>query len=334
MSQIQRQKLNKRIFATLRSLCMVCIICTIFGGFVAVPANAAGNVQIDYINESIELRSARRTDTPVYMYSPNASITSDAKKQAKEKWFPIVGNTLNISKYIPSKPGKESVIAIRLSDDVQMEDGTYESREAFIIPSRPNISASDLKRQVIYDAEIQRIRLTGDFVGQDYDYQLKGNDWYYKMRGELDVSPKYMPLGGVVTIRLSADESKKTFASVSIKIKIQKPMPAPNAKVNLKRSQITGVSNKCAWSFREYGEYTVFEKKTMEFEELAAELGEIAKNKLNGDKFYKLDEFESVIVDEVEYIKLYVKVMATVKKPASAVRMLLIPLDEINRTKK
>lgn len=329
MFKIQKNKINKEITSVFLAVCLMFGICLaiIIGSPIRVNANEEDilednteevrkiEAEIDYINEVIILKNIISTNgEPVYMYSPKASITANAKKQASEKWFEVRGNTIDISKYIPSKAGKESVIAVRFADDIRREDKTYESRAAFIISSRPNISLAMLKEQVIYDMKDEHIKLIGDLKDREYDYSITGNGWNYRMTGDLDVSPKVMPLGGSVTIRLSATD--ESFSSNSIKIKVPKPIATPKLKVNLKKFQITGTSNKLGWSVSIDGEYKNFDEKKIDFKDF--------ENKLT-----KVDDFEITTLDGIEYIKLYVKVLPTHKRPSSMVQTLLIPLIEL-----
>ena len=323
MSEILKNDLNKKIISFFLSVCLMLSICFALG--LTVHANENDDdgeskvmkveAEIDYVNEVIVLKNKKTANgNPVYMYSPKASITANAKKQANEKWIAVEGNTIDISKHIPLKSGKESVIAIRFADDIQREDKTYESREVFIIQSRPNVSIGDLKRQVLYDIEDGHIRLIGELKGREYDYQIGNSDWIYKAKGDLDASPQNMPLGGTVTIRLSATDV--SFASLSIAIKVPKPLPTPKLKLNFRRGYIIGASNRFGWSAEEDGEYEIFNDKRISFNDFE-------------EKFTNISKFETIVEDEIKYIIVYIKALATNKRPASIAQVLLIPVNEI-----
>lgn len=72
---------------------------------------------------------------------PNCMYTLKAEtdKGIKEKWYPVYGREINISKYIP-KEGKTYTIAIRYVEDT-LKDEKYVSRTEVKLASRPDIKA-------------------------------------------------------------------------------------------------------------------------------------------------------------------------------------------------
>ena len=68
------------------------------------------NVRLDYVNELIEITNVvvpgdipgELRNLPVQlMYTIDATVVGNPKRQVAEKWYPIYGNVIDISKYIP-----------------------------------------------------------------------------------------------------------------------------------------------------------------------------------------------------------------------------------------
>ena len=318
----QQNILAKKIISTILSVCMIFMICfSVVSPVYAAERNEnKATAKINYATEQIEFGNKedneKQSATPKYMYSPNVSVKATPKKQTTEKWYPVYGGTIDISKYIPAASGKECFFAIRFADDVPREDGTYKSRNTIIIPGRQSTTAADLKRNISYNALTEKIEI-GNFK---YDYQIGLSEWNYGMTGDLNVSSKYMPLGGVVTIRQSA--TNENFASVSIKIKVPKAAATPNLKVNHKTEKIVGITKKSGWAASEDGIYKEFTDSSIEL-------------KLFEEKFGKADKFDTEYVqfsaksEAVECLVIYVKTLATERVPSSQAQVLYIPLDFI-----
>ena len=87
----------------------------------------------------------------------------------REKWFPIYGGGIDISKIIPARAAKtqrkQYYIAIRKADDVFDSETGYASRVS--APIKPRYSEKNLNKFIEYDAEREKIVLSGNYPGGD-----------------------------------------------------------------------------------------------------------------------------------------------------------------------
>ena len=97
----------------------------------------------------------------------------------KEKWYPIYGGGLDISKIIPAKAAKnikkQYYIAIRRSDDVFDTEEGYKSR--ITVPIKPRYNERSLSKFIEYNAANEKIVLSANYPDGDslnivyrYDY--------------------------------------------------------------------------------------------------------------------------------------------------------------------
>jgi len=117
-----------------------------------------------------------------YMYSLKAvsddileSYVTAGKNQKKitalrkEKWYPIYGGGIDISKIIPAKAAKnikkQYYIAVRRSDDVFDTENGYPSR--ITAPIKPRYNGRDLKKFIEYDAAAEKIVLSANYPDGD-----------------------------------------------------------------------------------------------------------------------------------------------------------------------
>lgn len=316
----------KQILSAFLSVCLLFAMLFVIGQTASAAEEVKNEdivISINYVTEQLIIGSSDYTVAngakPIYMYSPNVSLTSTPKKQAAEKWYPVYGNTIDIQKYIPSTLEKECIFAVRLASELPGEDGTYKSRDIVIIAGRPSVTGAELKRRVAYNPLSEKLEVDDYLSSMGYDFQIDLGGWNYNMKQDLNVSSKYMPLGGVVTIRQSANQSAGIFASNSIKIKIPKAASVPSIKVTAEKERIIGIVKNTGWSAYEEGPYREFNDTTIEFNLFEAKVASI-------------DAFDVEVVTtsdgkKVEYLIMYVKTLATEKKPSSPTKKLYIPID-------
>ncbi|MCL2773982.1 MAG: hypothetical protein FWD71_11595 [Oscillospiraceae bacterium] len=297
------------------------------------------SVSIDYADETITL-SGKPDGGPAvkYMYSPNATASTVAKKLAAEKWYPVYGNTISITPYIPKSASGEILFAFRDADEFPSIDGTYSSRVLSMpITSRPNISPTDFKNSVKYDPQSETIRISGDLLSV-YDYQIgsfgegrwiTGNTDY-----SIDVSSKYNAMGGTVTIRKSATDS--SFVSNEYKLRIPAAPSIPKVKVNESTKKIIGIitgTNAYAWSMSENGTYTQFTSRVIDLTDFENQMGTSIGQFSEESNMPTLGSANSINGMD-DYIIIYIKVLATGNKPSSPVEKLYVKKSLIEDSKK
>jgi hypothetical protein len=245
------------------------------------------------------------------MYSPNASVGSNSAALSKEKWYPVYGDEISITRYIPkSDRGTGIVFAFRDADELPGADGTYKSRRTSqIIKSRPVFSSADFKSAIAYNPKTERITIDTNVLSS-YDYQSELGLWVRDNTGSyIDASAKYNPLGGTFSIRKSAVEGS-SFASNEYKLKIPKAPASPRIKVNEKTNRMTGIQNAFQWSADETSGYAAFTGKN----------GSLIMFKEAG-----IENFETVQdASGKDFIVVYIKKVATDRVPSSLVQRLLI----------
>ena len=285
------------------------------------------SVSIDYAGETITLGGKTGGGPVKYMYSPNATVSTAGKKLAAEKWYPIYGDTVSITPYIPSS-GSEILFAFRDADELPNIDGTYSSRVVSApIPGRPNISPNDFKNSVKYDPQSETIRISADILPV-YDYQigrigegiwLTNNTDY-----SIDVSSKYNAMGGTAVIRKSATNS--SFASNEYKIKIPAAPSIPKVKVNESTKKIIGImtgTNGYAWSVSANGVYSPFANRIIDLNDFENQMGKSLGEFSEESNMPSLGS-ANIVNSMDSYIIIYIKILATDKRPSSPVQKLYV----------
>jgi hypothetical protein len=266
--------------------------------------------RIDYADETITLSGGTERGAVSYMYSPNVTPNLDAatkagrKRLAAERWYPVYGNTIDISRFIP-RTGSV-VFAFRDADELPNAGGIYPSRRtSAAMLGRPVVSPADFRNNVRYvtsfDAPTERILVSGTLLNDGYEYKVGISSWQRGSGGFIDMSAKYNPMGGTVSVRKRATDS--SFASAEFRIKIPRAPATPSLKIN--NSKIIGIRiNDHVWSATENGTYKEFTYSTIDLNNFTSQMG-VSIASLNGE--------------------MYIKVAATDKKPSSAVQRLLLP---------
>lgn len=326
------RKTAAAVVAFIYILCLIFLILSLFSMFffnVSASDSAGNNLniksKIEYGEEIIVLSGIDGNKTVKYMYSPNVNpklnaknySQADAKKLMAEKWYPVYGDSIDISKYIP-RSGKEIKFAFRNADELPNIDGVYESRViSDYIPCRPvEINQIYLKENIKYNIKEGRIYIYGDLAREGYDYKVDIGMWLKDKKDVyINVESKYTPLGGTVTIRKSPTDSE--FASIEYKLKINKAPLAPKIKVNESAKKIIGISEKThMWSLSENAEekdWNKFPAKTVDLK-----------------SFSEFEKQMDVTFSQSGDIIIYAKTFATDKRPASPVQKLIIKREIFN----
>jgi len=278
--------------------------------------------RINFSEETITVSGGTGNGVVRYMYSPNVNPNlnarnynnADARRMAAEKWFPIYGDTIDISMFIPR--AGEVVFAFRDADELPNADGVYLSRETSeIIPARPNISQATLRNNARYEtslnAPVERIRVSGELL-EGYEYKVGISQWLPGEGAFIDVDSRYNAAGGTIAIRKIATGS--AFASGEFKMKLPRAPAAPKLRVN--NNRIIGIKMRShMWSTTENGTYREFTYSSIDLWNFAVQMG--------ADQ----DSFATVRENDKDYIAIFVRVPATDRRPSSEVQRLLVPVD-------
>ena len=238
----------------------------------SMPEN---NIIVDSRTSDIVARAAksenseRRNKTPQFMYAFKAVTDAqrdkwgEAKKDryitalSKEKWFPIYGSGIDISKIIPNNAKKQYFIAIRETNDFFNNITGFDSRVGF--PVSPRYNQKELSKSLVYDAVKEEIVLAQGRASIDAVYQfdlfppitLSGMD----NNNGIKVRADHFSLGATMSISSApqvSDSGEVTFArSRIVKFKIPKQPNAPAVKVDSSGSnrRITGMKATFQFSF-------------------------------------------------------------------------------------
>ena len=220
-------------------------------------------IEIDYAREVIKLSGKTGGGAVKYMYSPNVSAGAEGapRRQAAEKWFPVYGDEVDISRFIPRNDRNAGFIfAFRDADEAAGSDGTYKSRRTTtIIRGRPVLSAGDFRSAVSYNPRTERIEINGSLGA--YDYRAGIGNWLLNNNAPfIDASSRYNPLGGTFEIRVSAVEGQ-SFASNEFRLKIPKPPGIPKVRINDRTGKLTGVNTNMQWSASVSGPFVNFKDR-------------------------------------------------------------------------
>ncbi|MCL2098894.1 MAG: hypothetical protein FWH24_00470 [Oscillospiraceae bacterium] len=277
----------------------------------AAPGYAELQIEIDYINETIKLSGKSGSSAVKYMYSPLVSAAAEGapKKQALEKWYPVYGDEINISKFIPKNDKNNGfVFAFRDADEIAGSDGLFKSRKTTtIIRGRPNVSSADFKNAIAYNPKTERIEIKESFGA--YDYQVGLGSWIINnTSGFIPAASRYNPLGEVFVLRASAVPGS-SFASNEFRLKIPRAPAAPKIRLNEKTGRLAGVQTNIQWSPSPNGQFVNFKDKT----------GSLSVFKDNINAF--ATEKDAAGND---CIAVYIRVAATDRLPTSPLQKLLI----------
>ncbi|GHU34485.1 hypothetical protein FACS1894105_01660 [Clostridia bacterium] len=281
------------------------------------PGLSLDDFTIDHENERI-LADGFDFDSanPVsLMYSPKASST--ARKSANEKWYPLYGNEVDISNFIPKSENDKVTFAFRRADDLGTGD-VYTSRVAVTINGRPKKDNSFFKTAFTYDPGKESISV---LTNAEYDYKVGISGWITNNSAtSIPMPASLIPEGAALVIRMSASDD--SFHSNEYKMTIPKSPAAPKVVINSVTKKITGLKNEYVWDTEQNGDYkNDFDGlKSIPYGILGRVLGDAVEDLTYCDENGNIGtgtQYETHFV-------LYVKATATAKKPASLVQKLVI----------
>lgn len=270
-------------------------------------------IEIDYVNEVIRLSGKSGERAVKYMYSPNVSVAAETnlRRQVSERWFPVYGNEINITRFIPNGRNNSFIFAFRDADEIAGANGIFTSRRTTtIIRGRPIFSASEFRAAIVYNPQTERIYIDSSFG--PYDFQVGNGVWILNNTAPfIDASSRFNPLGGVFMIRASAVPDR-SFASNEFRLSIPRAPAAPNIRINERTQRLTGVRTTMQWSASPDGPFINFRDRTGNLDIFRGRLFTETRD-ANGN--------ESIVV--------YIRVAATNRLPSSPPQKLLINKDFI-----
>lgn len=201
------------------------------------------------------------SDETLDRYSRNGKNQKKIIALRKEKWYPIYGGGIDLSKIIPARASKNSkkqyYIAIRRADDVFNTETGFESRVTVLIKPRNN--EKNINKFIEYDATNEKIALSKEFADGDslniiyrYDYfddisgtlTKNGSDF----NANIDVSGKFFPLGGTVYISTMPVLKDGEYGpevvyarAKEIKFRIPKVPALPSIKTDIENSRLVSI---------------------------------------------------------------------------------------------
>jgi hypothetical protein len=277
---------------------------------------------INFDTETINLSGGTGIGIVRYMYSPNVNpnlnarnySTADARRMSAEKWFPVYGDTIDISRFIPRSG--EVVFAFRDADELPNSDGVFLSREVSgVIPERPRVSNADFRNNARYvTAPSERIIITGELL-EGYEYKVGISQWIAGEGPFIDVNSRWNASGGTVSVRRAATPSD--FASAEFKIKLPRAPAAPKLRVT--NTRIIGIKMRDhRWATSENGTYREFTYSAIDLNNFEVKMGAGA------------DSFLIVRENDEDFIAIFIRIPATERRPSSGVQRLLVPLSAIS----
>lgn len=290
-------------------------------------------------------------DNGEYMYALKAvsddtleSYINSGKHQKKitalqnEKWYPIYGGGIDISKAIPAKsfnnPKKQYYIAIRKSEDIFDTEEGYKTRITALI--KPRYNGKDLNKFIEYDAENEKIILSENYKNGDYFDIIYRFDYFEKLSCTLskngsepgmniDLPRGLFSLGGNVYISskpvLKENQygSEVVFAkSKEIKFKIPKTPDLPAVRADFTDNKLVSLKKgSIEWSLtgdEKPGSWYPYEKNetTLRFNEIFETFFSSGEKNINENGDYTI----------------YFRTKAVAKKnPASMPKKIIIPAE-------
>lgn len=236
----------------------------------SLSINAAANtgfaeiiIEIDYVAEVIRLSGKEGGGFVRYMYSPNVSAGAEAnpRRQASERWFPIYGDEIDISQFIPNGRNNGFLFAFRDADEIAGDNGVFTSRRTTtVIRGRPIMSSADFRSFITYNPRTERIYIDPEFG--PYDFQVGIGKWILNNTAPfIEASSRHNPMGGVFTIRASAVPGR-SFASNEYRLRIPRAPNAPNIRVNERTGRLSGIRTTMQWSVSPTGPFVNFRDRT------------------------------------------------------------------------
>lgn len=286
------------------------------------PFVEVGNKTVsDTYKTLTEQFSANEDDTGVkveFMYAlkatPENSLSGDQKTKMlhSEKWYPMYGDTIDISKLLPKNDRSAYYIAVRRADDIFDSQSGYESRQTVQLKSRnPD---SQFKKQIRYDPETEMFILASGEVDVLYrmNYFTTLVQATLSSTNGISVPSHIYPLGGVLYVSsmpVMNNGEVVMAASNPIKISVPKSANAPSVKVDLASKKISSLKRSTTeFSYNGKENWTTYNESSTSID---------LKN------IYT--HFPNIAATEDDNYILYFRTKATAKTPASEAKKLLIP---------
>ena len=274
--------------------------------------------------EDLNIAQINNKDSVEFMYAlkatPESSLSGDKKIKTllSEKWYPMYGDTVNISNLLQKSDKKAYYIAIRRADDVFDSQSGYQSRQTVELKSRnPN---AQFKKQIKYDAEREMFVLASGEAEMAILYRMN----YFTTLVEatmtategISVPAHIYPLGGVLYISsmpIMKDNRVIMAASKPVKISVPKRAKAPAVKLDLSSKKIASLK-----------------KSSTEFSYDGRENWTTYNGAANLELVNIREHFPNIRVTEEDNYILYFRTKATAKTPASEAKKLVIPRSFVN----
>jgi len=278
----------------------------------------AGDKEVsDYYKDLAEMFYSG--DTVEYMYAlkvlPDSSISSDKKTKTflAEKWYPIYGNTIDISKSLPKSNKKAFYIAIRRAEDVFDSEKGYLSRQ--VVPLKARNPDSQFKKQIVYNPDKEMFVLSSGEINVIYrmNYFTTLVEAKLTTTNGISVPSHIYPLGGVLYVSAmpvtNSNGEVTMAASNPVKISVPKRTTAPSVKVDLSSKKITSLK-----------------KSTMEYSYDGKENWTTYTGNSTSLELKNLhSHFSNITLSDDDNYIIYVRTKATAKSPASESKKLVIP---------
>jgi len=239
------------------------------GSFASIgKSDLAKNISVAHDGEYMYALKAVSDD---FLDSFNRAGRQNRKIAAlkREKWYPIYGGGIDISKVIPARgarnPRKQYYIAIRRADDIFNSETGYASRVAVMI--KPRYGERNLNRFIEYDAEREKIVLSQDYPDGDHLNIIYRYDFFDPISGMLtkdgaefgmniSVSGRLFAMGGSVYvstmpfIKEGEYGQEVEFArSREVKVRIPRVPAEPAIRVDPDAERLTSIKkDSLEWS--------------------------------------------------------------------------------------
>ncbi|MCL2774598.1 MAG: hypothetical protein FWD71_14810 [Oscillospiraceae bacterium] len=230
------------------------------GGKFALDIDYTGekiNILTDKIGEDLLYYNFNGSNNAVeYMYCLKAA--ADGASQSAEKWLPVMGSSIDISRVIP-KTASSAVyrIGVRLADAVPEEDGNFspDNRKTVILNPRRTVTAAEKKSVVYKDGQIMLNNEDAEYINVIYTVgacETVNNEIINGKTG-ISLPLRNNPLGSTVAVQFAAqidseNPANSRFASVPFKIKVPRIGKMPVIKDDKRKGRYTGFNGKMSWS--------------------------------------------------------------------------------------
>jgi hypothetical protein len=261
-------------FAEIKTFYFRVIVNELGGEFALVP---------NFDTETLEIRMYENRDQPwttgagtgpvpydhngvhgvEFLYTLRAA--ADGAGQAGERWLPVLGNTIDISRLVPRSGNTVFRFAVRRAD-AEPEGGSFgeDDRNMIEIRARRTVATPDRRSIIVRDGLLTRGTVPNMAIPGNVEvlYRIGIGQWSTSavtlgQINDADVGisllAQHNPMGGTAEVRFAAitdaaDPNDNRFASVPFRVRIPRPMRAPRLRVNANRGTVTGINQRMEWS--------------------------------------------------------------------------------------